>query len=331
MVGAHVDGDGPFGVLAHGDALHAHIGGLFLNAAAVGDDQLGVAHQRQELDVSEGIGEHKPFGQALVEAEGGQVLARARMHGKHQRALLREALQGVHQGLEVFFVIHVAGAVEGGQDIVLGLQPHLPHNGVVFEHLVMRLEAVDHDVAHEVYLVLVHAFVAQVADAAVLAHEEVVRHHVGDDAVDLFGHGVVEAAQAGLHMRYGYAHLGGHQGGGQGGVHIAGHDHQVGLLGQQHLFELQHDAGRLLGMAAPADAQVKVGTRQAQVFKKDLRHAVVEMLPGMAYQVLHLLAVLTEGLVERRNLNEIRPGAYNRKEFFHKGSKLGVRGLEFGV
>ncbi|MDX9942024.1 MAG: hypothetical protein RBS53_07355 [Bacteroidales bacterium] len=38
----------------------------------------------------------------------------------------------------------------------------------------------------------------------------------------------------------------------------------------------------------------------------------------MADEVFHLLAVLLKGLVERRDLHEIRAGAYDGEEFFHK-------------
>jgi len=58
------------------------------------------------------------------------------------------------------------------------------------------------------------------------------------------------------------------------------HDHRVWPVLQQHRLEGQHDAGRLLRMAAGAHAQVDIWLGQLQVLEEHLRHVVVVMLAG---------------------------------------------------
>ena len=56
-IGANFAGDRAFSVVAHGNARHAENGGLLLQAATVGQDQLGLHVQMQKFEIAERIGE----------------------------------------------------------------------------------------------------------------------------------------------------------------------------------------------------------------------------------------------------------------------------------
>ena len=89
-----------------------------------------------------------------------------------------------------------------------------------------RLEApqrVDHRVADEAHAAAVDALGGQVRGCLGAVGEEEIGHPVGEDAVDLLGHGPVERAQAGLDVGHGDAELGGGERGGERRVDVAAH------------------------------------------------------------------------------------------------------------
>src|SRR5579872_1956968 len=66
-------------------------------------------------------------------------------------------------------------------------------------------ESVDHHVAHEVNLRMVDAFAEQILVAVRGRSEEQVRKLIGDEAIDLLGHGAVAGAEPGLDVTNAYA------------------------------------------------------------------------------------------------------------------------------
>ena len=109
----------------------------------------------------------------------------------------------------------------------------------------MCQQRVDHGVAHEDDALAADALRGQVDLPFRRGHEERVGEQVGDTAVDLLGHGHVEGAQAGLHVRDRDEQLGAHQRRRQRGVDVAVDDHAIGRLGQERLLQ-RHQQGRRL-------------------------------------------------------------------------------------
>ena len=115
-------------------------------------------------------------------------------------------------------------------------------------------------------------------------------------------------------MSDGNAQLGGDNRTGHRGIHIADHEHEIGLLAHAGLFEFHHDAGGLLGVRSGADAKVHIGNRDAQLAEEHIRHAFVVVLarvdqnPLQAGRLLHLLH-------DRRDLHEVGPRTHDVQNF----------------
>jgi hypothetical protein len=271
-------------VLAQRQAGHAECGGLFLQAATVGEHQRRVLPQMQEAHV--GLRVHQPDARAQVQARRLQRAARARMHREDQRKLLGDGLQRPGDGRQV-------GRRRRRWTAGAASHPVTPARCPIRLQLALdriRWEAGRRIRARAVRLVhhVVHHHMAHVVDArfglafarrlstplgSVTKNQSLMA--VGDDAVDLFGHRHVAAAQAGLDVRHRDAGLLGHDGAGQRGVHVAHHHHGVGPVGGHMLLKGFHDARRLRRMAAAAAVEVHVGRRDAQFLEEHVAHVAV--------------------------------------------------------
>src|SRR5277367_1365898 len=80
---------------------------------------------------------------------------------------------------------------------------------------------IDHDVADEVDAFAGPAFFEQMLDGIFFGDEEIVSKGIGENAIDFFGHGAIEAAKSGFDVSYGNAEFYGGQGNGNGGVDVA--------------------------------------------------------------------------------------------------------------
>ncbi len=125
-------------------------------------------------------------------------------------------------------------------------------------------------------------------------YEEQLGDRVGHDAVDLLGHRAVEGAQTGLDVGDRQAELDRDQRGRQRGVDIAGDEHDVGTLREQHWLQALHDAGGLLRVRARSDAQTVVGLSDAELLEEDLRHRGVVVLTCVNQHVLELFLASLE-------------------------------------
>jgi hypothetical protein len=54
QVGTFRDGDGALGVLAQGETGNAESGGFFLDAAGIGEDELGFAQETEKIEIPTG-------------------------------------------------------------------------------------------------------------------------------------------------------------------------------------------------------------------------------------------------------------------------------------
>ena len=127
---------------------------------------------------------------------------------------------------------------------------------------------------------------------------------VGDDPVQLLRHRPVAAPQPGLEVSHLHAALRGDERCGDGGVHVAGHEHPVDArqLGERALEGDHHPRG-LLGVGARADAEVHVRLAQPEVLEEDLGHARVVVLAGVDEALIG--AARGERAHHRRDLHEV--------------------------
>ena len=170
------------------------------------------------------------------------------MDWENYRQALADFDQRIHHLRQGLGMVDIDRAVQRDQDIVPGLQAQpggnlaLPNFG---QHAHQRI---DHHIADKVDFLRGNAFLQQVGVAIPGGREKQVGKLVGEQAVDLFGHAAVTAAQSGLYMGYRDALFGTHQGASQGRVDIANHADPIGLPVLDNRLEGQHDPGGLFGV-----------------------------------------------------------------------------------
>jgi hypothetical protein len=171
-------------------------------------------------------------------------------------------------------------------------------------------QGVDHRVADEVDALGRDALAREVADRLGAGDQVQRRQRVGEPAVDLLGHRVVEAAQAGLDMRDRHVQLRGDQCRGQGRVDVAVHDEQSRVELDELVLQRGEQRGRLAGMAAGAHTQVDVGPWQAELAEEDVGHPLVVVLAGVDEHVGVIGPSLRRPHHGRR-LHEVGPGPHD--------------------
>lgn len=316
-IGALLDGDRPFGVLAQRQARHAERGGLFLQAAGIGQHQRGAAHQADHLQVTLRRQHGHVFGpQQCAEAEALDVVARARVHREDQRQLRRHFGQHLEQRAQGGRIVDVRRPVQR-DDAVAGrarqqcrVEPVRGQRGgpraCVFAAGQQRI---DHHIADEGDACSVHAFALQVGRRAALGRIQPVGDLVGEHAVDLFRHPPVIAAQPGLDVHDRHALLHRHQRAGERRIDVADDDDAARPVLVQRRLEAFHHLGGLHRMAAGADLEVQVGLRQLEVGEQAVAHARVVVLAGMHQQRRQRRLVRGQRTQDRRDLHEIGPRA----------------------
>ncbi len=180
--------------------------------------------------------------------------------------------------------------MQGDHAVFLRCDAELIQNGRFIGTLDMLEQAVDHGVADEEDFFIVDPFTSQMLTGQFFRGEQIVGHAVSHEAVDLFGHAAVEAAQSGFDMGNWDSKLGGGKRRGKRRIDIADNDHHIGLLLlHDRLDAHQHLAG-LLRVTAGTDTQVDMGLGHAEVDKKELAHLFVIVLAGMYQNVVDIAA-----------------------------------------
>src|SRR5260370_11347353 len=91
-------------------------------------------------------------------------------------------------------------------------------------------QGIDHDVADDEDAAPGPAFFQEVLDGIFFRNKEIVGECVGEDTVDLLGHGAVKAAEPGLDVSYADAKFRGGERNGNGGIDIADNENDVRLV-----------------------------------------------------------------------------------------------------
>ncbi len=190
----------------------------------------------------------------------------------------------------------------------------------------LHFVGVDHDVADPLDARIGNSLGAQVLVGVGRRRPQEIGDGIGDDTVDLFGHGAVAAAEPRLEVGQRNTHLGRDERASQRRVHVAHHHHPVGPALEAEPLVGHHHARRLPGVAAAAHPQMTVGAGEAEVAQERVRHVVVVMLTGVDEDRLAPIR-RREHPVERRHLHEIGPGAGDEMDF---GWRHGERSLRTG-
>ena len=164
------------------------------------------------------------------------------------------------------------------------------------------------------------ALAHEVLGAAVRVGEEHAARVVDDAAVDLFGHAVVEAAVARLHVTDADAHALGDERG-DAGVRVAEDEHGVGLLGEEDLLGLGEHLADLVGESGAAHAHVDVGLAHAHLAEEHAGEAVVVVLAGVHQDVV---AGLVEHGDDARQADDLRARAEQGEDFGHLGLQVAL-------
>ena len=97
-------------------------------------------------------------------------------------------------------------------------------------------------------LLFLNSLLAQIGNSARFCHKEIVSDCIGQEAIDLFRHGAVTASQSCLNVCNGNPQLDTDEAASNGGIHIAHHNHQIGMDLFEYFLKLHHDLGGLLSM-----------------------------------------------------------------------------------
>ena len=143
--------------------------------------------------------------------------------------------------------------------------------------------------------------------------EQELRDLVGQKAVQLLGHGAVEATKPRLDVADRDAALGRREGGGERRVHVSGDEDDVRLDLQQQRFETRDNTRRLLSVRPRADAEKVIGLADAEVLEEDLGHLSVVVLSGVNEHQVEGVGMAAELGHDRGHLHEVRPSAYDRE------------------
>ena len=242
------------------------------------------------------------------------------MDREDDRHLLRQGGQLRHR-LSEQRPVDQGRAVEGDEGVGARLEAQLGGRARRPDPLLQRHQGVDHRVADHVHALVGDPLAAQVGDRLGAVEEEPLGKAVGDDPVDLLGHGAIEAAQPRLDMGDRNLHLDRGQHGGQGRVDVAGDHHQVGFLVGQDRLQPFHRPRRLHRVAAGADLEHVVGGGHAELLQEDLGHQPVVVLTGVDDRVAAPGVTRPQGADHRRRLDEVGPGA-DDVEDPHRGASV---------
>src|ERR1700676_3004265 len=248
---SHSDRDRSFRVRAQGQARHTKIRCLFLDTPRVGNDHRSLPLHGEEFNVRQGLEEMKLVD---VDAELFDALACPWMNGKHHFQFLVDVKQRLQNAPQGCAVIDIGRAMEGDQSIA-------------FRQTVPRTlqcsgkkpdERIDHHVADPVDFLEGNAFAQKVDVAIFRRSKQHIGKPVGDNAVNLFRHSVIERTQSGLDVGYPNHQFRTHQSGSYRGIHVSVDQDHVRFALQNHRFKPGHHFRSLPGVAAGTHFEVYI-------------------------------------------------------------------------
>ncbi len=159
-------------------------------------------------------------------------------------------------------------------------------------------QGIDHHVADHENAAAGPTFFEEVLDGVFFRNKEIVGKCVGQDAVDLFGHRTVKAAESGLDVSYADTEL-------RRGERLA--------FDQNRLNTLQNFGG-LRGVRARANFEIDVRGGDAHLAKKNVGQLLVIVLAGVNEDGLDFRVAL-HLMHERRNFRKVGARPYDIHDF----------------
>jgi hypothetical protein len=200
-------------------------------------------------------------------------------------------------------------------------------NGGLLSQREEMTERIDHHIADKMYGFARTAFFEELGDGVFFGDEEIVGNGIGEDAIDFFGHGAVEAAKTSLDMSDRNAEFDGSEGDSDGGIDIANDEDEVGLAFEEDGLDTLQDFSGLRGMRTGADFEIDVGCGNAHLTEENVGKFFVVVLAGMDEDgidfgmALHLAH-------ERRDFGKVRAGADDIQDFELLGHERFVFGCK---
>ena len=332
--GACSDGLGAFGGVAHDEHGLVQAGGFFLDAAAVGEDDVAFLHQVDETQVFERFDEVHVAQVSEVGTEDvvdGLSYVGVEVHGVDEvyfRVAFCQRLDGpAHReeaGAEVLAAVpgdeHEAASARQASDVVACLTE------VILDVCAQAcvglyapdypVEGVDDRVARHPDALVWHVLGHEVFAAQWCGGEVVGREACGELAVHLLGPGAedVVRAEAGLDVPDRDSGVEGGHGCGHAGRGVAMDKYDVGTCGGEHLAHAcEYLGGDIVEVLSGAhDVEVEVGT-----YVEDVEYLVehLTVLSGHADKGTELVGMAFERFDQRGHFD----GLWTRSEYEHDG------------
>src|SRR5712692_10737017 len=175
-------------------------------------------------------------------------------------------------------------------------------------------QGIDHHVADHENAAAGPTFFEEVLDGVFCRNQEIVGKCVGQDAVDLFGHRTVKAAESGLDVSYADTELRRGERNGDSGIDIAYHENQVRLAFDQNRLNTLQNFGGLRGVRARANFEIDVRGGDAHLAKENVGQLLVIVLAGVNEDGLDFRVAL-HLMHERRNFRKVGARPYDIHDF----------------
>jgi len=307
---AFADGDGPFGIFPESEAGDAEGGGFLLDAARIGEDESGFAEKAEKIEIADGRDEAE-LG-VMLYARLRQMLLGAGMHGKNDGHFRSDGVDGAKQLSEFFGGVDVRRAMECKD-------AEAAPTSAIFEAEVgadggflgcgqEMAEGIDHHIADKMDGFARAAFFEELGDGLFFGDEEIVGDSIGEDSVDFFGHGAIEAAETGFDVGDGDAEFDGGERNGDGGIDVADDEDEIGLAFEENGLNALQDFCGLRGVRAGADFEIDVWRRNAHLAKENVGKFFVVVLAGVNEDGIDFGTALHLAH-ERRDFGEVGAGA----------------------
>ena len=191
---------------------------------------------------------------------------------------------------------------------------------------------IDHDVANKIDGLAGAALFEEMLDGVFFGDEEIVGQGIGEDAIDFFGHGAIEAAEAGFDVSDRDAEFYSSERNGDGGIDVADDENEIWLVFEQDGLDALEDFGSLCGVRAGADFEIDVRSRNAHLSKENVGKGFVVMLAGVNEDGFNLRMALHLAH-QGSDLGEIGASAYDVDDFQTAAHELAesIRGQQYSI
>ena len=328
MDGAALEGFRAFGGVAHHEDGLAQAGGLFLDAAGVGEDNRTLLHQIDELQIlerfdEEEVGTSEIFAKHLMDGLAHVGIEVHRIDEIHIRVLLAEVLHGRNHADKSF--AKVLTAVASYEDELLAVVKAVDVVACGLEHIdlfigkgFVALEFIDHHVqriddrvACDEDLAM-GLFLLEVLLTEGRRGEVVGGDAASDLAVHLFGPRAVDVVspETGLDMTHRNLLVESGEGGSGAGSRVTMDQDHIRLALLEYVAHAGKHAGSDIVQVLPLLHDIQVIIRLHLEYAQHLvQH--LPMLPRHAHDRLKLLRILLELLHQRAHLDGLRAGSEN--------------------